>query len=323
MGTLSGQTVYIAGHTGLIGAALTRRWVGRKDLRIVTATRRKLDLTNAPAVEAWLSRTRPDVVVVAAGRVGGILANSQYPAEFIYNNLMIHTNLIHGAWKAGVSRLLNFGSSCMYPKECLQPMSPQLLMTGKLEPTSEPYALAKWAALSLCASYHRQYGSRFITAIPCTVYGPGDNFDPEDGHVLSALLRKFHEAREGGECEVTLWGSGNARREFLYTDDLTEACEVLLGTEAGPEPVNVGSSESRTIRELAALAAEVVGYGGTIRWDTSRPDGAPEKLLDSRVIRALGWSPRTSLREGLERTYQWFLGHGVEATRKERACASS
>lgn len=306
MSFLDGQTVAIAGHTGLVGSALARRWAAQRSVRLITATRSDLDLTDTSAVHRWLANTRPDVVIIAAGRVGGILANAKYPAEFIYENLMIEANLIHGSWKAGVTRLLNFGSSCMYPRECPQPMAPSQLMTGKLEPTSEPYALAKWAGLSLCDSYNRQHGTRFITAIPCTVYGPGDSFDPESSHVLSALIRRFHEAVDQGCRTVTLWGSGNIRREFLYVEDLAEACEVLLEAADGAEPVNVGSGTGLSIREMATGVAEVVGFRGSIRWDRSQPDGAPEKTLDSTVMRRMGWSPRTELRTGIEQTARWF-----------------
>lgn len=309
MSRFVGQRVYIAGHTGLVGSALVRRWSGSAAVRLLRVTRAELDLTNGPAVAEWLSSNRPDTVVIAAGLVGGILANSRYPADFIYENVMIEANLIHGSWKAGVKRLVNFGSSCMYPKDCPQPMTPTMLMTGKLEPTSEPYALAKWAGLSLCASYNRQHGTRFITAIPATVYGPGDSFDPEHAHVLSALMRKFHEAVDQGVREVTLWGSGNARREFLYVEDLAEACEVLLEASEESAPINVGSGVSLTIREMAQLVADVVGFRGEVRWDTTRPDGAPAKTLDSTAIRRMGWVPRTDLQQGLRHTYRWFVDH--------------
>ena len=313
---------YIAGHMGLVGSALRRRWAGRSDLQLLTATRAELDLTDQRAVEEWLARARPDEVVIAAGRVGGIAANASAPASFLYENLMIEANIIHAAWKAGARRLLNFGSSCMYPKHCPQPMQPAHLMTGPMEPTSEPYAMAKWAGLSLCAAYNRQYGARFMTAIPCTVYGPGDNFDLTEGHVLSALIRKFHEAKERGDHEVTLWGSGQARREFLYADDVAEACDVLLERFDGSAPINVGSGAAHTIRESAELIAAIVGFHGTIQWDPSQPDGAPEKRLDSSAIRELGWAPRTSLRVGLERTCQWFVTHEATRLSREQPCAS-
>lgn len=301
--------LYLAGHTGLVGSALVRHFANRPTVQTVVATRAEMDLTDPAQVQRWLSMTKPDVAIMAAGRVGGILANSQRPAEFIYENLMIEANLIHGAWTAGVKRLLNFGSSCMYPKHCPQPMHPRHLMTGPMEPTSEPYALAKWAGLSLCASYNRQYGTRYLSAIPAAVYGPGDSFDPDDAHVLSALIRKFHEATERGEREITLWGTGQARREFLYADDVAEACDVLLERYDEHAPINIGTGTSCTIQELAEAVAEVVKFRGTIRWDASHSDGAPAKVLDATDIQALGWRPRTDLRTGIARTYRWFLAH--------------
>ncbi len=298
---------------------MDRRLSGREPWRVVTADRAELDLTDPRSVLEFLNREKPEAVIIAAGRVGGIRANAEYPGEFIYENLMIETNLIHGAWRAGVQRLLNFGSSCMYPKDCPQPMRPEFLMTGGMEPTSEPYAVAKWAGFSLCGAYNRQYGTRYRTAIPCTVYGPGDNFDPETGHVLSALLGRLHQVKEENRPTVVLWGSGKPRREFLYADDLAEACEVLLESHEGKEPVNIGSSEAVSIRDLANLAAEVVGYRGRITWDLSKPDGAPRKEMDSSVIRSLGWKPRTALRDGLAATYRWFLENEGKAG---RSCVS-
>lgn len=303
------RTIYIAGHTGLVGSRLWRRLGVREGIRLVGAVRGELDLTDSVGVREFLQRERPDTVILAAGRVGGIQANARYPAQFLYENLMMEANLIHGAWRAGVRTLLNFGSSCMYPRECEQPMRPQDLMTGRLEPTSEPYAIAKWSGLALCDGIHRQYGSRYMTAIPCTVYGPGDHFDPDEGHVLPALLWRFHRAKEQGDETVVLWGTGQARREFIYVDDLAEACEILLEGYEGTDPVNIGSSESVSIHELARQIAQVVGFRGAIEWDRSRPDGAPDKRLDSSVIRSLGWKPRTGIQEGLIRTYRWFLEH--------------
>lgn len=316
--------LYIAGHTGLVGSALMRRFAGRAGVQVVTATRREVDLTEAQAVRRFLERERPDTVVLAAGAVGGIRANAASPATFIYDNLMIQANVVHAAWQAGVQRLINFGSSCMYPKHAPQPMLPELLMTGKLEPTSEPYAMAKLAGTSLISAYNRQYRTRFCSAIPATVYGPGDNFDPDNAHVLSALLRKFHAAKRHGLAEVTLWGTGAARREFLYADDLAEACEVLLRTAEAPELVNIGSGISEPIAEIAPQVAEVVGFKGRLRWDASQPEGAPMKLLDSKAIRALGWQPRTELPQGLAQTYQWFVKHAMSQAEKEGVpCGSS
>jgi len=307
MTSVNGRKVYIAGHSGLVGSAMVAHLSSSDGIGLVVAPRTEVDLTVSAAVEGFLATAKPDIVVNAAGRVGGILANSTYPAEFIHQNLMIEANLVHASWKAGVKRLLNFGSGCMYPKHSQQPMSPDLLMTGKVEPTSEPYAIAKLAGLSLCSSYNQQYGTSYITAIPCSLYGSGDTFDPTNAHVISALIRRFHEAREKGAAEVVLWGTGEVRREFLYVADLAEACEILLRRYDGSAPVNVGSGESHTVREIAELIADVVGFQGELRCDPSRPDGAQEKLLDSKVMRSFGWSPRTDLRTGLDRTYRWFL----------------
>lgn len=301
------RSIFVAGHTGLVGSALCRRWSGRPGFRVATAPRGRLDLRDPAAVERVLAEERPEAVVAAAGRVGGIRANAARPAEFIYDNLMMEANLIHGAWKAGVKRLLNFGSGCMYPRECPQPMAPEHLMTGPMEPTSEPYSTAKLAGWVMCRAYNRQYGTRYVTAIPCTAYGPGDNFDLEEGHVVSGLLRKFHEAKEEGRGQVSLWGTGKAKREFIYADDLAEACELILERYEGEEPINVGVGEPVSIHELAAAAAEVIGFEGKVEWDPSRPDGAPAKWLDSRPLREMGWRPRTELREGLEKSYAWFL----------------
>lgn len=299
--------VYLAGHTGLVGSALSNRLSRLEGVELIKTTRSELDLTDARAVDNFLQRTRPDIVIIAAGKVGGILANSLYPAEFIYENLAIETNLIHCSWKVGVRRLLNFGSACMYPKHCRQPMSQESLMTGRMEPTSEPYAIAKLAGLSLCLSYNRQYGTSYITAIPCNLYGPRDSFDPTSAHVVPALINKFFKARMDKTDKVTLWGDGSAARELLYVEDLAGACELLLRCYEGPEPINIGSGEAHTLREIAGLVAEVVGFRGEICWDPSGPEGAREKLLDSSELRALGWLPPTELRAGLEQTFRWFL----------------
>jgi len=307
------KSLYIAGHGGLVGSALARHFSGRPGMRMITAGRSELDLLDARAVEHFLKRERPEAVVIAAGRVGGIAANSERPAEFIYENLMIEINLIHGSWKAGIGRLLNFGSSCMYPKEASQPMRCEDLQTGKMEPTSEAYATAKWAGLALAQAYRAQHGVRYVTAIPATVYGPGDNFDPKEGHVLSALIHRFHQAKEQSRSSLTLWGSGRPRREFLYSDDLADACELLLERYDAEEPINIGSGQACSILELAKQVARVVGFRGEIIWDSSHPDGAPEKCLESSRIRALGWAPKTGLAAGLEKSYEWFLSRqGVQ-----------
>ncbi|MBI2988545.1 MAG: GDP-L-fucose synthase [Deltaproteobacteria bacterium] len=306
MPPLENLRIYLAGHTGLVGSALCRRFSRLAGVELIKATRSEIDLTDANAVEKFLYRIRPDIVIIAAGKVGGILANSLYPAEFIYENLAIQANLIHCSWNAGVKRLLNFGSACMYPKECHQPMRPDALMTGKMEPTSEPYAIAKLAGQSLCSSYNRQYGTSYVTAIPCNLYGPGDSFDPADAHVIPALMGKFFKARMEKAESVTLWGDGSARRELLYVEDLAGACELLLRCYEGQDPVNIGSGESHTIREIAKVVAEVVGFQGEMDWDPSGPEGAREKLLDSSELRGLGWFPSTGLKTGLEQTYRWF-----------------
>ena len=306
------NSVYVAGHTGLVGSALYRRFSSRPGLRLITATRSELELTDASQVENFIRRERPEAVVLSAGRVGGILANSTKPAEFVLQNLRIEANLIDGAWKAGVKRLLNFGSSCMYPKETAQPMHVEQLGTGLMEPTSEPYAIAKWAGMVMCSAYTRQYGVSYVTAIPATVYGPGDNFDPNEGHVLSALINKFHQAKEKSKSDVALWGSGKPKREFLYVDDLAEACELLLEKYDGLEPINIGSGQVCSIEELAQKVADLVSFQGRIVFASSHEtlaetDGAPNKQLESSPIGKLGWSARTTLETGLARTYEWFL----------------
>ena len=317
------STIYIAGHTGLIGSALMRRFARHDGVRVLTADRAEVDLTDSRQVRQFLERERPDVVIIAAGNVAGILANMTMPATILYENLMIETNLIHAAWRARVTRLLYFGSTCMYPRLCPQPMRPDRLMAGEIEPTSEPTAAAKWAGLTLCAAYRRQYGVNFISTIPCTVYGPGGSFDPETSHVTHALIRKFHFAAASGRPSLTLWGSGAARREFLYVEDLAEASERLLRVYDAAEPVNIGVGRSHSIRELASIVADVVGFRGEICWDPTRPDGAPEKLLDSAPLRQLGWTPRTDLRTGLAQTYRWFLEHETASVTFDPSCASS
>lgn len=304
---LGTKKIYIAGHAGLVGSALLRHFSKNPSIDIVTTTHENLDLTDQDAVEKFLAETKPDVVIASAGKVGGIHANTKYPADFIYQNLMMEANLIHGSWKVGIKRLLNFGSACIYPKLCLQPMSPDLLLTGKIEATNEPYAIAKLAGLSLCASYNRQYRTSYITAIPSNLYGPGDSFDLSKAHVVASLVYKFHEAKEVGQDEVVLWGSGQVKRDFLFVDDLAQACEMLLRRYEGNEPVNVGAGCSTSIRELSVLVADIVGFKGKISWDTSRPDGATERFLETSFINNLGWFPKIGLKEGLRKTYKWFL----------------
>lgn len=299
--------LYIAGHTGLVGSALVRHFSKRPAVEIITATRAELDLTRQADVEAFLTATPPDVVVLAAGRVGGIQANFKFPAQFIYDNMMMEANLIHAAYKAGLKRLINFGSACMYPKNCSTAMTPELLMTGKLESTNEPYALAKLAGMSLCESYNRQYQTSYVNVIPGNLYGPGDSFDLERCHVVAALIRRFHEAKRDGAPEIVLWGTGAAQRDFLYVDDLASACEILLEKYRQSGPINVGAEAPCSIKELALAIGRMVGYSGQIRWDSGRPDGAPLRFLDSTEMQQLGWSAQVDLATGLQRTYDWFL----------------
>jgi nucleoside-diphosphate-sugar epimerase len=269
-------------------------------------TREELDLEDRDAVRRFMSEERPEVVLLAAARVGGILANRDYPADFIETNLAIGLNVVTACHEAGVPRLINLGSSCIYPRDAPQPIREQYLLTGPLEPTNRAYAIAKIAALELCEAFNRQYGTDFITLMPTNLYGPGDNFDPETSHVLPGLLRRFHEAKESGANEVVVWGTGTPRREFLYVDDLADACVFLMGAEAVPERLNVGVGKDITIAELAETIRGVVGFRGAIRFDPSKPDGTPRKLLDVSRLNALGWGPQVEFEEGLESTYDWF-----------------
>ena len=300
-----GARIFVAGHRGLVGSAVTRRLTA-DGYRVLTQARTELDLGDAGATAAYLATTRPDAVVLAAARVGGIMANSTYPVQFLEDNLRIQLSVIAGAHAAGVARLLFLGSSCIYPRHAPQPIREDALLTGPLEPTNEAYALAKIAGIVQVQSYRRQYGASFVSAMPTNLYGPGDNFDLATSHVLPALIRRFHEARQDGVPELTLWGSGTPRREFLHVDDLAAACELLLRVYDADEPVNVGCGEDLTIRELAETIGEVVGYQGAIAWDTGKPDGTPRKLLDVSRLQALGWQPRIPLRDGIAAVYeQW------------------
>jgi GDP-L-fucose synthase len=299
--------VFVAGHRGLVGSAVARR-LSARGYEVLTRTRAELDLRDGAATAAYLRGARPDGVVLAAAKVGGIMANSTYPVQFLEDNLRIQLGVVSGAHAAGVRRLLFLGSSCIYPRHTEQPIAESALLTGPLEPTNQAYAVAKIAGIVQVQSYRRQFGASFVSAMPTNLYGPGDNFDPETSHVLPALIRRFHEARERGLPEVTLWGTGTPRREFLHVDDLAAACEVLLRRYDGDEPVNVGCGEDLTIRELALLVASVVGYGGRIAFDPSRPDGTPRKLLDTSRMRALGWSPSIGLTEGVAAAYRAWLG---------------
>ena len=304
---LKASRIYVAGHTGLVGSAICRALHQQGCADVLTVRREQLDLRDQAAVNYWFKANRPEYVFLVAGTVGGILANSTRPAEFIFDNMLIHATVVHAAHLFGTRKLLYLGSSCIYPREAPQPMSEQALLTGPLEPTNEPYAIAKIAGITLCASYRRQYGSDFISAMPTNLYGPNDNFDLTSSHVLPALIRKFHEAKVNGRSEVTIWGSGSARREFLHVDDLAEACVFLMSAYSELGHINVGTGEDLTIRALAELVRDVVYPSARLVWDASQPDGAPRKLLDVSRIHALGWRHRIDLRSGLEQTYQWFL----------------
>lgn len=306
--------LYIAGHTGMVGKALLRaaRAAGWGD--VVVAGRGEVDLTRQGEVEAFFEQMRPAVVVMAAARVGGIVANRDEPAGFLYENLAMAQNVIHAAWRSGVERLLFLGSSCIYPRLAPQPMPEDCLLMSPLEPTNEAYAIAKIAGLKLCQMYRRQYGVMFHSAMPTNLYGPGDNYHPEHSHVLPGLLRRFHEAATRGDSEVTIWGTGTPRREFLYVDDLADACLHLLRLPDPPDWVNVGTGDDVTILKAAQLVAEVVGFRGAIQTDPTKPDGTPRKLLDVSQLTALGWQARTSLRDGLHQTYAAYLNELAAGT---------
>lgn len=309
--------LFIAGHQGMVGSALVGRFANESGVSLVLRTRRELDLTNQAAVGEFFSAERPDVAIIAAAKVGGIHANSTYPAEFLFDNLAIASNTIHGAYRAGVKRLLFLGSSCIYPKLAPQPMPEACLLTGPLEPTNEAYAIAKIAGLKLAEFYRKQYGVAYHSAMPTNLYGPGDNYHPKNSHVLPALIRRFHEARESGLAEVAAWGTGSPRREFLHVDDLADACAFLLRLERPPDLINVGTGVDVTIRELTELVASVVGYRGRITWDATKPDGTPRKLMDVSGLTSLGWRARIALREGLEKTYASFLAEKAAGKLRE------
>lgn len=313
---MSEKTIYIAGHTGLIGSAALRRFGADDRYRVLTATHRELELQDAAAVRRFFDDNSPDYVILAAGKVGGILENKTYPADFINANLAVQLNVLAAAHRVGVKKLLLFASSCMYPRKCSQPMSEEMLFSGLPEPTSMAYAVSKMAGLQLCLAYNQQYGNnRFIPLIPNSVYGPNDNFDPEKGHVLSALIRRFHEAKVKEADKVVLWGSGTPKREFLHADDLADACALLVEADTSEMrlPLNVGSGSDLSIRDLAELVAAVVGYRGVIAWDATRPDGAPRKLLDSRRLHATGWGSRIPLQAGVADTYAWYQKNLINA----------
>jgi GDP-L-fucose synthase len=301
--------VYVAGHRGLVGSAIVRALKARGYRNLILRTSAELDLRDSAAVASFFEKERPDYVFLAAAKVGGILANSTYPAQFIYDNLMIQANVIHAAYRQAVRKLLFLGSSCIYPKHAPQPMKEEYLLTGPLEPTNEPYAVAKIAGIKLCQAYNRQYGTRYISLMPTNLYGPNDNFDLETAHVIPALIRKFDTAKEEGAPYVTVWGTGTPRREFLHVDDLAAACLFLMAHYDENEPINVGTGEDLPIAELAAMIKEVVGYRGEIVYDRSKPDGTPRKLLDVTRLRRLGWRPKIGLEEGLRDTYAWYRRH--------------
>lgn len=307
------HSVFVTGHRGMVGGALVRALEERGQRQIVTASRSEVDLTRQQPVEDFISTTKPDVVIVAAAKVGGIHANNTYPAEFMYENLMIAANVIHAAHRAGVKRLLFLGSSCIYPREAPQPMPEDCLLTSPLEKTNEAYALAKIAGLKLCQHYRSQYGALFHSAMPTNLYGPGDNYHPENSHVIPGLIRRFHEAKTSGASEVTIWGTGTPKREFLHVDDLASACLHLLAVENPPDWVNVGSGQEVTIGELAALIQDVVGFKGALRFDTTKPDGTPRKLLDVHLLNSMGWQAATPLRDGLSVAYADFRKASAES----------
>lgn len=301
------RSVFVAGHRGLVGSAVVRHLEQKSGVELLTRTRNELDLRDRTAVERFLKESKPEAVVIAAAKVGGIQANNQYPVEFLLENLEIQNSLIAGSFLGGVQKVLFLGSSCIYPRLAPQPISEDSLLTGPLEKTNEPYALAKIAGIKLCQSYARQYGANFISAMPTNIYGPNDNFDLQNSHVLAALLRKAHEARISGQPTMVVWGTGTPRREFLHSDDLADAIEFLLEHYDSPEIVNLGCGQDVTIRELAELVCDVVGFTGTLEFDKTKPDGTPRKLLDVTRLTKLGWQPKISLREGIKSTYEWFL----------------
>lgn len=308
--------VYVAGHRGLVGSALVRHLEAEGFTNILTATRDQVDLRDQSEVSHWFKANRPDYVFLVAGTVGGILANSTRPAEFIYDNLMIHGTVVHSAYETGVTKLLYLGSSCIYPRDATQPITEDQLLTGPLESTNEWYAIAKIAGIKLCQAYRRQYGCDFISAMPTNLYGPGDNFDLDSSHVIPALMRKFHDARATADNQVSVWGTGSAYREFLHVDDLARACLYLMEHYEGDSHVNVGTGVDLSIRELAETIRQVVNPGAEIVWDASKPDGTPRKLLDVSKLRALGWSPSIELEDGLRATYEWYLAQvGTDALR--------
>ncbi len=299
------RRIWVAGHRGMVGSAIMRRLEG-EDAEILTVDRRDVDLREQDAVRQWVARAKPDVIILAAAKVGGILANDSYPADFLFDNLVIETNVIQAAHLADVEQLVFLGSSCIYPKFAPQPIKEDALLTGPLEPTNEWYAVAKIAGIKLCQAYRRQYGRRYISIMPCNLYGLNDNFDLSTSHVLPALIRKFHAAKTDGKTEVVVWGTGTPMREFLYVDDLADAVVFLMDRYDGSEPINCGAGSDVSIRQLAETVGRVIGFEGKLVFDTSKPDGTPRKLMDSSRLAALGWRPKTGLEEGIRDVYRWF-----------------
>ena len=313
---MSDRKIFVAGHRGMVGSAICRQIAKDSDVTVLTAPRDELDLLSQVEVRDFLNQERPDAVVLAAARVGGIHANNEYPAAFIYENLQIQNNIIHGSHLADVQSLLFLGSSCIYPKLASQPMAEDALLSGKLEPTNEPYAIAKIAGIKMCESYNRQYGRDYRSVMPTNLYGPGDNFHPQNSHVLPALMLRFHEAKINGDKEVVVWGSGEPKREFLHVDDMASASIFVMGlsddayqsrTTSMQSHINVGSGHDVSIAELSSMIAKVVGYDGTIAFDTSKPDGSPRKLMNVDLLKSLGWKQEIDLIQGLEQTYGWFV----------------
>lgn len=302
--------IYVAGHLGLVGSAITGRLRAEGFTNIIGKTFAEIDLTRQQAVEEFLKAEKPEYVFVAAAKVGGILANNTYPAEFIYSNIMVEANIIHASYLAGVKKLLFLGSSCIYPRDCPQPMKEEYLLSGYLEKTNEPYAVAKIAGIKMCESYNRQYGTNFISVMPTNLYGPNDNFDLKNSHVLPAMIRKFHDAQaaveKGENPQVIVWGTGAARREFLYVEDLAAAVVFLMEKYDGSRIINIGAGEDISIKELAGMIRGIAGFKGEIVWDTTKPDGTPRKLLDVSKLKSLGWTPAVSLEDGIRMTYDWY-----------------
>jgi GDP-L-fucose synthase len=312
MQDLTGKRIFVAGHKGMVGSAVVRR-LAREGCEVITAGREQADLLRQDETERFMADARPDAVVMAAARVGGILANDTYPAEFLYNNLMIEANITAAAHGAGVNRMLFLGSSCIYPKFADQPIDEEALLTGPLEPTNEWYAVAKIAGIKLVQAYRRQYGRDYISAMPTNLYGPGDNFDLSSSHVLPALIRKVHEAKQRGDRAITIWGTGTPRREFLHADDCADALVFLLKSYSGELHINVGSGTDVTILELAQLICRIVGFTGAIEHDLTKPDGTPRKLMSAARLSAMGWAPSISLEDGIASTYRWFLENAAAA----------